>query len=208
MNIIPKTSFIAILIAIAAGVTSPAFAAQDRDGDGVPDTSEPLIHSDPLNPDTDGDGINDLKDDKPTFATNPLAAGGPSAPFVVKEALVENNFDVVLKKDAPDHLEVQVLNPTATDLAGFSIYYTIQDKESGTTEAYFATLPGFTVPAHGGARIHFDDTGLPGHFRANPNSIYKTTQAAKVFTVSIKTNGYSPITVTIKKDAGGAETAD
>ena len=203
-----RTSMIAILTAFTLGVAAPAFAAQDTDGDGVPDTAEPLIHTDPMNPDTDGDGANDLKDDSPVFVTNPIKADGAGAPFTIKEVLVENNYDYAARKDATDHLELQVVNPTGADMSGFSVYYTIKDKDTSDTEAYYKVLSGFTVPAGGDARIHFDDSGLPGHFRANPNSIYVTSQNAKLFAVEVKAEGYQPVTVEIQKDAGGAETAD
>lgn len=203
-----KTSLLALLTAFTVSAAVPAFAAQDTDGDGVPDTAEPLIHTDPLNPDTDGDGMNDLKDDNPVWAADPIKADGKPAPFTIKEALVENNYDYAARKDATDHLELLVTNPTSAPLTGFSIYYTITDKDLGTKEAYFRKLDGFSVPAGGEARIHFDDSGLPGHFRANPNSIYASTQSAKLFTVELKADGYKPVTTEIHKDAGGAEKAD
>lgn len=208
MKTLTKTSMIAMLTAFTLSAAAPALAAQDTDGDGVPDTAEPLIHTDPLNPDTDGDGVNDLKDTDPVWAADPIKADGAAAPFKIKEALVENNYDYAARKDAPDHLELLVSNPTGKDLTGFSIYYTITDKDLGTKEAYYKVLDGFTVPAGGEARIHFDDSGLPGHFRANPNSIYVTSQNAKLFTVELKADGFQPATVEIHKDAGGAEKAD
>lgn len=208
MATLTKTSVLAVLTALTLSAAAPAFAAQDTDGDGVPDTAEPLIHTDPKNADTDGDGMNDLADDNPVFAVNPINADGAPAPFSIKEAIVENNYDAVARKDAPDHLELQLVNSGATDLTGFSAYYTIKDKDTGDTEAYYKVLAGFTVPAGGDARIHFDDGVAPGHFRANPNSIYVTSQNAKVFTVNVKADGFQPVTVEIQKDAGGAEQAD
>ncbi len=209
MKLMTKTSLVAMIAALGITMAAPVMAAgKDTDGDGVPDAAEPLIHTDPQNADTDGDGMNDLKDDNPVFAADPIKADGAATPFTIKEALVENNYDYVARKDATDHLEVQVANPTGKDLTNFSIYYTIKDKDTGTTEAYFAKLPGFTVPAGGDARIHFDDSGAPGHFRANPNSIYATTKSAKLFTIELKADGFKPLTVEINKDAGGAEAAD
>ncbi len=202
------TTLSALIFGFAIAIANPVLAATDTDGDGVPDSAEPLIHSDPKNADTDGDGINDLKDDNPIQAPNPIQADGAPTPFSVKEALVENNYDYAAKKDAPDHLELQVVNPTGKELSGFSIYYEIKDLESGATESYFAPLTGFSVPANGDARIHFDDSGLAGHFRANPNGIYATSMAAKLFSVEIKADGFQPLNLEINKDAGGAEAAD
>ena len=208
MKYASKTTLAGLLAVLSISAAMPAFAAQDTDGDGVPDTAEPLIHTDPMNADTDGDGMNDLADANPVNAANPIKADGAATPFTIGEALVENNYDYAARKDAVDHLELQVVNPTGADLTGFSLYYTITDKDNGDVEAYFQPLDGFSVPAGADARIHLDDSGLPGHFRANPNSIYATSMAAKLLTVEIKADGYAPLNIEINKDAGGAETAD
>ena len=186
-----KTTLAAMIVAMGMTAAAPVMAQEaDLDGDGVPNTAEPLIHTDPLNADTDGDGMNDLADSNPVFADNTLVTDGAAAPFTFGETLVENNFDYALNKDAPDHLEIQVMNPTATDLTGFSIYYTVKDLDAGTTEAYLKTLNGFTVPAGGDMRIHLDSGEEAGHFRDNPNGSYATSQAAKLMTVTLKADGY------------------
>jgi hypothetical protein len=204
-----NTSALTALILALGLVAAPVMADEaDLDNDGVPNTAEPLLKTDPMNADTDGDGINDLADDTPVFAANTIPTDGPTAPFTFGETLVENNFDVVLNQDAADHLEIQVMNPGATDLSGFSIYYTVKDLDAGTTEAYFKTLDGFGVPAGGDARIHLDTSDETGHFRDNPNGSYATSEAAKVLTVTLSVEGYAPLTTEINKDAGGAEAAD
>ncbi len=209
MNSLTMIPFAFVTLIASYAFVIPASAADaDGDADGVPDSAEPLIGTDPKNPDTDGDGANDLADTTPTQADNPIAADGAAAPFTIGEVLVENNYDPTLKQDAPDHLELQVVNSGASDLTGFSLYVSIADADSGQVESFFAPLAGFVVPANGEARIHFDDSGEPGHFRANPNSIYVTGQAAKTFTLQLKAEGFAPLDVTIAKDAGGAETAD
>ncbi len=59
-GIVPmKTTTSLALILSLVGTMSLA-AGPVTDGDGVPDTAEPLLHTDPGNPDTDGDGQNDL----------------------------------------------------------------------------------------------------------------------------------------------------
>ncbi len=208
MNLPSKTTMTATILVI--GLASlPALATEaDLDNDGVPNVAEPLLFTDPLMADTDGDGVGDLEDQDPVFAENPIATAGPAAPFTIGEALVEDNFDYALNRDAPDHLELQILNPGATDLTGFSIYYTITDLDVGTTEGYFRSLEGFTVSAAGEARIHLDDAEADGHFRANPNSSYAVSEAAKLVTVMVSAEGFAPVTVEINKDAGGAEAAD
>lgn len=202
-----KTTTSLALILSLVGTMSLA-AGPDTDGDGVPDTAEPLLHTDPGNPDTDGDGQNDLADAAPVTAPDPTVSGGAAAPFHIGEALVENNFDPIAKADSADHLELQLVNNTATDVTGLTVFYTITDVDTGEAEAYAASLAALAIPASGELRVHFDDTGLPGHLRSNPNSIYLTSEAAKHVTVSVQAEGFEPVMLAIEKDAGGAEEAD
>lgn len=202
-----KTATSLALILSFVGTMSLA-AGPDTDGDGVPDTAEPLLHTDPGNPDTDGDGQNDLADAAPVTAPDPTVSGGAVSPFHIGEALVENNVDPVAKADAPDHLELQLINDTATDVTGLTVFYTFTDVDTGEAEAYAASLGALTIPASGELRVHFDETGLPAHLRANPNSIYLTSPAAKHVTISVQAAGFEPVKATVEKDAGGAEEAD
>jgi len=201
---------VALALAVTLAVSSSVYAAssKDSDGDGIPDNAETLLGTDPLNPDTDGDGINDLKDKQPVFLKDPIVQTGSPVPFAIKEALVENNYDYAANKGAPDHLELLVTNKSAKPLTGFSIYYTVKDTANGKTEAYFKNLKGFSVPANGEARLHIDDGKMPGHFRDNPNGIYHTNADAKVISFELAEKGFAPVTATVNKDKGGAETAD
>ena len=183
-------------------------SSTDTDGDGVPDLAEVLLGTDPLVADTDGDGQNDLADTEPVFTVNPISVAGAPAPFAIKEALVENNYDFAAKKDAPDHLELQVTNTGTAPLTNFSIYYSITDADTGKVEGTFRKLDGFSVPANGEARLHIDDAAIAGHFRFNPNSIYTSSQAAKPFAVMLKQGDFAPVSVDIAKDKGGPEAAD
>jgi len=205
----PKLTVGALTLVTLMSVSSGAHAASvDTDGDGVPDISERLLGTDPLNPDTDGDGLGDLKDDAPHFLKNPIKAEGKAAPFVIKKAQVEDNYDYANRRDATDHLELKINNTSDTAVTGFSLYYTIEDLENGKIESYFLPLSGFVAAPKSVAVIHVDDSGLGGHFRANPNSRYITSQAAKTFTVMVKADGFQPISTEIHKDAGGSEVAD
>lgn len=210
MTLKKHISTLALASILGLTLAHPGFSqtATDSDGDGVPDTAEVLLGTDPTVADTDGDTQNDLADAEPAFMANPIDMTGAAAPFAIKEALVENNYDYAAKKDATDHLELLVTNSGSTDLTGFSIYYSMTDADTGKVEGTFRKLDGFTVPAGGEARIHFDDGTVAGHFRANPNSIYITSQAAKTISVVLKADGFAPVSVDIAKDKGGAEAAD
>jgi hypothetical protein len=203
-----KTLTPALAALMLIGTLTPALAADaDTDGDGIPDISEPLLHTDPMNPDTDGDDVNDLADSDPVNAPSPITAGGAQATYRIGELLVENNVDPVAHKDAPDHLEVQVFNDGASDLTGYTLFYSFTDNDSGATETYIVH-PGVTIPAGSDARIHLDDGTQTGHLRANPNSIYVTSMAGKHVTATMQAPGMAAVTATVEKDPGGAEQAD
>lgn len=205
MKTILSTTLVALLL--STSLSHAQTSGDDMDGDGVPDISESLLHTDPMNPDTDGDGQNDLADSDPVNAADPTVAGGAAATYRLGEILVENNVDPATKKDAPDHLEIQVFNDGAADLSGLTLYYTLTDADSGAKESY-VYHPQVTVPAGGEARIHVDDGTTPEHLRANPNSLYVTSMAGKHVTVSLQADGFAAVQGTIEKDPGGAEAAD
>lgn len=209
MTLKRHVSTVALASLLGLTLAAPSLAQDlDTDGDGVPDASEVLLGTDPMVADTDGDGQNDLADSDPTFLASPIDASGAAAPLAIKEALVENNYDPAAKTDASDHLELLVANTGTVPLTGFSIYVSITDTDSGKVESSYRVLDGFEVPAGGKARLHFDDATTAGHFRANPNSIYATSKAAKTFSVVLKAEGFAPVTSNIAKDKGGAEAAD
>ncbi|MBI2717572.1 MAG: hypothetical protein HY244_02330 [Rhizobiales bacterium] len=208
MPIFQSRHLIAIGLAAAlAAATPPAMAATDSDGDGVPDAAEALLGTDPLNPDTDGDGVNDLADKDPTRAENPIPQiGKPNA--LTFTAKLENNFDPVTKKDVADHIELAIANTSGETLTDLSMFYSLKDDVTGKIEAYYKPLPGLTIDKGATVDVNLDDSGLPGHIRDNPNSIYHTSQNAKTFTIQVTAKGYAPVQIEVKKDKGGAEKAD
>lgn len=195
-----------LFIALATG-NLPAMAATDADKDGVPDAAEPVLGTDHLNADTDGDGTNDLADKAPINAENPIVQTGKSNGFTFT-AKVEDNFDSVTKKDVSDHLELEVKNTSGEALKDFTLFYTLKDDVTGKIEAYYKPLAGLVINMGETVAVNFDDTDKPGHYRDNPNSIYHSSQNGKVFTVQLAAAGFAPVQIEFKKDKGGAEQAD
>ena len=195
-----------IACAFVFAMMGHAYAA-DTDGDGVPDTAEPVLGTDPLQSDTDGDGINDLKDKDPAFAENTLMQTGKPSGLSLS-GMVENNIDESTRKSAPDHLELEIKNTSGAALKSLMIYYAIKDQGTGKIEGYLKPLTGLVVEQGATAVVHFDDAKIKGHFRANPNSSYVRSQNAKTFSIEVSTEGYAPVKLEITKDAGGAEQPD
>lgn len=199
------------LYAMIAGIallphTSMA-AGTDTDGDGVPDTAEPVLGTDPLNADTDGDGMNDLADKTPVNTEKLLASDGKAGGFTFT-GKVEDNFDPVTKKGVSDHLELEVVNTSGADLTDLVMSYSLKDDGTGKVEAYYVPLAGLSIKKGETVGVHFDNTGLPGHFRDNPNSAYHKSENGKMFTVQLRAAGFAPVKIEFKKDKGGAEKAD
>ena len=199
------------LFAMIAGIavlphTSMA-AGTDTDGDGVPDAAEPVLGTDHLNPDTDGDGANDLADKDPVNSSLLLATDGKSGGFTFT-GKVEDNFDPLTKKGVSDHLELEVKNTSGETLKDVVMFYSLKDDGSNKVESYNVPLKGLEIKKGETVAINFDDTGLPGHFRDNPNSAYHKSENGKKFTVQLRAAGFAPIQIEFKKDKGGAEKAD
>ena len=93
-------------------------APLDTDGDGVPDSAEAFLGTDPNNPDTDGDGLGDglelgkVGDADPTTTTNPLKADtdGDGAPDGVEDANHNGKVDF-LESDPNNAADGGVFTP-------------------------------------------------------------------------------------------------
>lgn len=195
------------LIVAMTSTSLPAIAATDTDKDGVPDAAEPVLGTDQLNPDTDGDGVNDLADKAPLNAENPIVQTGKANGFIFT-AKVEDNFDPATKKDVSDHLELEVKNTSGESLKDLVMYYTLKDDVTGKTEAYYKPLAGLVINKGETVAVNFDDIDQPGHYRDNPNSAYHKSENGKMFSVQLAAVGYAPSQIEFKKDKGGAEKAD
>lgn len=139
---------------------------------------------------------------------NPISNTSTTKALVIDSVKVEDNVDAA-GKDVSDHLEVAVSNTGATDLGGIEIFYTFTDPKAKLSESYYVQLlPEFTIPAGGRRVVHFDNSGAPDHYQVSEFSLYKTSKKALEVSVIVSAKGAAVETSTVKKDAGGAETAD
>lgn len=140
--------------------------------------------------------------------SNPITNDATAAVLSIDSVLVENNQDAA-GAAVDDHLEITVGNTGSTELAGFEVFYTIDDPTAGSSESYYTALPATFTVAPGATRtIHFDSTGAPDHFPVNKYSLYYTSTNAMDVTVEVSATGAAPVTTTVTKDAGGAEVPD
>jgi hypothetical protein len=184
----------------------------DSDGDGIPDTAENVLGTDPLNPDTDGDGINDKVDSTPTLVDNPPKLISGPIGFVIIDTLVENNFNETTKKAVPDHLEVVLQNLGNTEINNFTAFYTIKDLNTSDKQSYELALNGFSLKPKEIRSVHIDTENPvhqdPGHYRANPNSLYYRSSNELEINVTVSAKGYQSQTSSVKKAARGEEVPD
>jgi hypothetical protein len=139
---------------------------------------------------------------------NPITNTATAQTLVIDSVLVENNVDAA-GAAVDDHLEIALSNTGSADLTNVEVFYTFTDPTAGTSESYYAHLPSsFTIPAGGSNVVHFDNTGAANHFPANQYSLYATSTNALDVKVVVSADGAAVQTVTVQKDAGGAEAPD
>ena len=141
--------------------------------------------------------------------SNPITNTATAKSLMIAHVLVEDNVDHATGKDASDHLEIELANSGSTALGGVEIFYTFRDPKTGRAESYYAELPpDFAIPAGGKRTAHFDGASAPDHFPVNKFSLYYTDKNELNVTVVASAKEAAIQTATLKKDAGGAETAD
>lgn len=139
---------------------------------------------------------------------NPIKNTSARKALTIDSILVENNVDAS-GTAVDDHLEITITNSASPELAEFEVYYTITDPKTSDSEAYYAKLSrSFTVAPGASRVIHFDNTGAADHFPVNQYSLYYTDANALDVTVEVSAADSAPQTLTVAKDAGGAEEAD
>jgi len=188
--------------------TNNAGSAVDSDKDGLSDNVEKVLGTDPLNPDTDGDGINDREDKTPLNADSPPPDSTGIADFSIKDVVVENNFNPLAQKPVSDHLEILLSNTGKQDISNFVVLYTITDLKTNQVQSTLINLKDFVLGAGQNESVHIDLSGAPGHFRANPNSIYYTSVNTLKIDVRVNAQGHQAQRVEKNKDPGGAEVSD
>lgn len=140
--------------------------------------------------------------------TNPITNAATTQGFAIDSVLVENNEDSS-GKAVDDHLEIAVTNTSSTDLAGFEVFYTYSDPTTNTSESYYTKLPDTFTVATGASRvIHFDSTSATDHFPVNKFSLYYNDANALDVSVEVSATDAAAQTITVQKDAGGAEVPD
>ncbi len=141
-------------------------------------------------------------------ADNPINNTSTVQALKIDYVLVENNVDST-GKAASDHLEIALTNTGTTELTAFEVFYTFTDATTNVTENYDAKLPAdFTIPAGEQRIAHFDNSGAPDHLPVNEFSLYYTDTNALDVTVTVSATDTTTQTTTLRKDAGGPETAD
>jgi hypothetical protein len=141
-------------------------------------------------------------------ASNPITNASTVEALRIDSVLVENNVDST-GADVADHLEIALSNTGTSELTTFEIFYTFSDPTTSVAESYYVALPSdFVIPAGGQRIAHFDNTGMPDHFAVNEFSLYATDTNALDVSVTVSAVDAAVQTVTVQKDAGGAETAD
>lgn len=143
----------------------------------------------------------------PGLYQNPIINTATVDGFKIIDSKVENNEDAN-KQIVDDHLELTLKNISGKDISDFEVYYTITDTVTNQKEGYYKKLDGFVLKNNETKSIHFDNKIGDGHFTSNINSLYYKSSNKMIFNVMVSAFGYKIESISINKDAGGAELKD
>lgn len=216
MTFSKKTQLITMSASIALlSASFPIYASQlDSDKDGIPDSAETILGTDPLIADSDGDLLNDKDDPNPLQLKNSIKVSNLPPAIIISSGKAEDNFNPITKKDVSDHIELGLQNSSDLDITGIEVFLNIEDTKDGVVEQYYRHLTHYKLAAHANSTLHFEIDGVTDwqtaqqHVRMNPNSIFYRSTAAKNITVQVVTEGGRSAIRKIHKDEGGAEAAD
>ncbi len=147
---------------------------------------------------------NNKETTNPTTTTIQTGTDG----FKIEQAIVENNADPTTKKIVSDHLEITLKNTINKDLSNFIVDYSIEDTKTSKNESYHADLGSFILKSQDTQTIHFDNQNITNHYWVNKYSLYYLSQDPLKFTITVSANGYKSQSISVNKDAGGAEQVD
>jgi hypothetical protein len=195
-NITPVTRR-AAAVALVAGIALAGCGAASSNGSAPTTSTAPSGAS--------ASGASGSSSQVLPVSANPITNTATAKTLTIDSVLVENNVDAA-GKPADDHLEITLSNSGSTDLSNIEVFYTFTDPTTKTSESYYTKLPSsFTVPAGGTRVVHFDDSGAKDHFPVNKYGLYYTSANAMDVSVEVSADGAAVQTITLQKDAGGAE---
>ena len=117
-----------------------SITAQDSDCDGVSDVDEQANGTNPNNPDTDGDGVNDYRDDYPlnpnlsTDTRAPVITLNSSSTLTVYRYIPFLDPGVTAQDDRDGTVSVQISGSVNTHIPGtYHLTYTASDSKGNTS---------------------------------------------------------------------------
>jgi len=215
MNLIhPRRSVSMIVLVTVSGLLAAGCGASSAVSPASPTTTSTAgatvpNSADSSPPSASGSGSASSLSPVLPIASDPIDNASTVDALQIDSVIVENNVDPATGKTAPDHLEVALSNVGTAELLNIEIYYTFTDTTAGISEGYYTKLPDtFSIPVGGSRVAHFDNSGQPDHFPVNQYSLYYNSTNGLDVEVTVSVPGAAVRTSSVKKDPGGAETAD
>ncbi len=186
---------------------------------GLPDNLAKVLGTDPLNPDTDGDGVPDTVDKTPLQVDSwPPDSIGVSD-FSIQDLLLENNI-ASAGNPVSDHVEIVLSNNGNQDISNFTVLYVITDQKTNQQQSTLFHLKDFVLGAGQTKSVHIDLqggvvfqdkwvlNGVEVHYRANPNGLYYVSSNDLKVDVTVNSVGHQAQKAEQIKSAGTPEVVD